>query len=916
MGTKKSKNNNTSHKKNNTIKNKEMNNTSKRKDKKIKFSKRHPKISMTIKLFIVLFLILIVVGAGIVVGMLYGMWGQDFEINEKELILNGNSIIYDSEGNVKAELSGDESRKIIKLEDMAELLPKAYVAIEDERFYSHSGVDFKRTAGAIGTFIIHRGGSSYGGSTITQQLVKNITDEKERTGIGGITRKVKEWAKALKIERMLSKSQILELYLNVLYVGGEGNLHGVELGAEYYFDKTAKNLTLEECAFLAGINSAPNGYNPYGEKGYEKNEDKAKKINNKTKTVLRKMLELQFINQEEYDKAVEAVNNGLKFKKGTQSSKIFSYHTDAVISRVIEDFMNEKGWKREYATTYVYGGGLKIYTTEKPDVQEQIEKIMVDKASTYQRKSSKNKDVKSQSAMVVIDNETGYVVGMYGGLGKKTESRGLNRCTQSPRSTGSSIKPIADLLPGLQEGKITASTMYLDSPTEFENGTYKPKNDHSSYSGEMNLRNAVAKSHNIPFVKVMAEVTNPVATEYLKKLGITTLSETKDLGLSLAIGGLSNGITTLEMAGAYATVANNGVYRTPLIYTKVVNSEGETELEPKQEEVEVCSKQTAYIIKDMLTSVVKSGGTAPYCAIGGMDVAAKTGTTNADKDRWLCGFTNYYTGATWYGYDDPEEVHYDGNPSGQIWAAVMKLLHKDKKNSKFEKPDGIVSVKVCSHTGLKATSKCSSTYTEIFAEGNIPESCDESGHYAEICSESGLLATEYCPEKESRSFSYVLPKERQKLWVTSKSYSKAPTERCKIHTAESSKQNSEAPTISLIGEINVTLNVGENYVEKGATAKDSIDGDITSKIQISGSVNTSKAGKYSVTYKVKNSAGKETTVTRNITVKEKNETKPTPTPTPTPSPTPKPTQKEEEKPDTPQKPENAGGGEQTSNDNT
>ena len=861
----------------------------KEKKAKSKFSQKHPKLSITLKLGIVLILAVIVIAAGIVVGMLYGMWGQDFEISEEELKVAGNSILYDSAGNVLAELKGDENRKVIKLEDMAEYLPKAYVAIEDERFYDHDGVDYKRTGAAIVTYILHRGSSSYGGSTITQQLVKNITNEKAKTGKEGITRKVKEWAKAFQIEKMLSKDQILEMYLNVIFVG-EKNC-GVEVGAEYYFNKTAKDLNLEECAFLAGINNRPNYYNPYGEKKYGKDETKTKEINNRTKTVLKKMLDLGYIDQEKYDEASKKVEDGLKFKKGTTKGSIYSYHTDATIAQVITDLVNEKGWSEEYATTYVYGGGLKIYSTQNTEVQETIENTMVKKASTYQKNSASKKDsdgnkVKSQAAMVVIDNQTGYVVGVVGGLGEKTTSRGLNRATQSPRQTGSSIKPIADVLPALQEGILTASTRYLDVKTKFDNGKFEPKNDHNSYSGNISIRTAIAKSHNVPFVKVMAELTPAVSREYLHKMGITSVSDEKDVGLALAIGGLYRGISTLEMAGAYATIANDGVYRTPLFYTKIEDDKGNTVLEPKQETREVCSKQNAYILKDLLTSVVESGGTAPYCSISGMDVAAKTGTTNDDYDRWLCGFTNYYTGATWYGFDDPETVYYSGNPSGQIWAAIMKNLHKNKKSSKFEKPDGVVWIKVCKETGLRASKKCSSTYSELFSEENIPDYCDESGNAVEICEDTGKLANEFCPNKETKYFSYILPKERLKLWKTPMSISKAPTEVCSEHNEKTSAESANAPKISLIGDATMTLTVGDVYTEKGATAKDDKDGDITSKIQISGSVNTSKAGTYTVKYTVKNSYGKETTKTRTIIVKEKESTAPVTPSTPTKPSTP------------------------------
>ncbi len=241
---------------------------------------------LAIKIIIVLFLLLCVIGAGVVAGIFFGLFGDDFEITKEELKIGAaNSVIVDSNGGIIANLSGDEKRKIITLEDMADYLPKAYVAIEDERFYKHSGVDFKRTAGAI----IHTvfGKSSYGGSTITQQLVKNITKDKEDSGLEGIFRKVKEWAKAYQVERMISKDQILELYLNILFVGSS-NLHGVELGAQYYFNKSAKDLDLAECAFMAGINSSPNAYDPFDE-----TKDVTEKIKKKTKTVLAKMKELR-----------------------------------------------------------------------------------------------------------------------------------------------------------------------------------------------------------------------------------------------------------------------------------------------------------------------------------------------------------------------------------------------------------------------------------------------------------------------------------------------------------------------------------------------------------------------------------------------------------------------------------------------
>ena len=361
---------------------------------------------MAIKIMLVIFLLLCVIGAGIVAGMFFGLFGDDFEITKEELKIGAsNSVVVDSNGGVIANLSGDEKRKVIKLEDMADYLPKAYVAIEDERFYKHNGVDLKRTAGAI----LHTvtGNSSYGGSTITQQLVKNITKDDESSGLAGIFRKVKEWAKAYQVERMISKDQILELYLNILYVGGEGNLHGVELGAEYYFNKSAKDLSLAECAFLAGINSSPNYYNPYKLASSNDTEEKRdERIKSKVLTVLAKMKELGYIqNEEEYNEAVKQAEEGLKFEKAAiATGTTYSYHTDAVIDQVINQVMDEKDISRQLAENYVYSSGLTIHSTVDSTIQARLEE---EYAKEKYKKTSPSKKQTTQSGMAIIDYKTG-----------------------------------------------------------------------------------------------------------------------------------------------------------------------------------------------------------------------------------------------------------------------------------------------------------------------------------------------------------------------------------------------------------------------------------------------------------------------------------------------------------------------------
>ena len=775
----------------------------KTKNKEGKFSARHPKLMMAIRIFILIFLLLCVIGAGVVAGVFFGLFGDDFEITKEELTIGAaNSVIVDQNGAVIAELSGDEKRKIITLEDMAEYLPKAYVAMEDERFYQHNGVDIKRTAGAILNTLL--GDSSYGGSTITQQLVKNITQDDERSGIAGIMRKVREWAKAYQVERMISKD--------------------VELGAEYYFNKSAKDLTLAECAYMAGINSSPSRYNPFDE-----TKDNTELIKNQTKVALNKMNELGYINnQEEYDAAIAEVDAGLNFQKGAiATTSSYSYHTEAVLDQVIDQVMEEKGWSQQLAENYVYSSGLTIYSTVDTNIQTQMEEEFAeDRYVVAGRATNKETGEKlndhSQAAMVVIDYKTGNVVGTVGGLGEKTDSRGLNRATQSVRQTGSSIKPIAVIAPGLQEKVITAATAYMDQETDF-GGKYIPKNQNGKYSNEsVNIRYFIAKSLNVPAVKIMRELSPSKSIEYLNKMGLSHINADEDADLSLALGGTTNGATPLEMAGAYASIANDGVYITPTFYTKVVDSSGNTVLTPKQEQTRVISEQNAYIVKSILQETVKSSvGTATYCAISGMDVAAKTGTTDDDYDRWLCGFTPYYAAACWYGYDQPETVVYSGNnPAGVIWDSVMTAIHKDLENATFTRPSGIVEETVCRTTGCLATTGCTNTYTEIFTQDNLPEQCEGHGSQT-ICSESGLVATEYCSqycEVRQNYYGAVLPKEQLGLWTPLNGTSSSGTRVngvCTLHT-EPKEEDPPRNITPSTNTTNTTNSTGDGNTSSGA----------------------------------------------------------------------------------------------------
>lgn len=620
----------------------------------------------------------------------------------KDIIKCENSVVVDSTGNVIAVLGESRIQEYVKLEDIPKNLVNAYVSIEDKNFYKHNGINVKRTAGAVASYVFNGGSSSFGGSTITQQLVKNITGDNETK----ISRKVQEWDRAIKTELVLSKDEILETYLNIIYVGP--NIYGVEKGAEYYFNKKVSELDLAECAFLAGINNSPNSYNPFGK------NDNSEKIKSRTTTVLNVMLEQGYISNESYDLAVSELQSGLKFNKGKLEPKgdaIYSYMVDATISEVINDLENKKGMSTNFATNYLYFSGLKIYSTQNSDIQREIEKEC--EKNKYMIKSAQYENTTAQAAMVVMNHNNGQVMGCVGGLGKKTISRGFNRATQALRQTGSAIKPIAVLGPALEEKIITPVTIYDDTKTVFAEG-YSP-DDCEKELGEITVRRAVESSQNIPFVKIMEQLTPEKSMKYMEKEGIANLTD-GDKNLGLALGGLEKGSSPLEMASAYACIANGGNYIEPTFYTKVENSKGKIILKSKQKSRKVYSEDTAYVLKELLTEPVNGeNGTARTCKIDGMEVAAKTGTTNDNYDKWLCGFTKYYTAVTWFGYDVNEPINEGANSmANQIWGNVMREIHRYLIKADFDKPKDVEEVVVCRKSGKVAESGCGEAYVEYF----------------------------------------------------------------------------------------------------------------------------------------------------------------------------------------------------------
>lgn len=777
-----------------TKNNKEGNSKETKKGKK----KKHKILKRVILTIFLLVMVTGLTGVGMVAGIFFS---DKWAITKDELIANGNTEVYDADNKMLAILKvgeGDGNRKVVSIDKMGRHTVNAYVAIEDKRFYEHSGIDLLRTAKATVSYALHRGNTSDvgGGSTITQQLVKNLMKDDEDSGMAGVERKIREMSRAYQIESMLTKSQIIEKYLNVIFIGGN-NLHGVEYGAQYYFAKSAEDLDLAESAFLAGINDGPNLYDPY-----DKENDHTERIKNRTKLVLNFMKDQNRISddpqeaEELYNEAIAKVEEGFEFKKGEIEIGSTSYFVTEAVREVARDLAEQKDISYGTAEDIIKSGGYKLYTTQNTEIQERLIKEMA--KDTYVSKRTYTvkedgetikKETRTNAGMTIIEHSTGKVVAMAGDLQQDRGDMATNYATSTERQTGSSIKPLANVAPGLEEKVITAATVYNDAATNF--GNYNPHNVGSNY-GLCTVRKSIERSSNIVNLKIMSNVGLETSIKYLHEFGLNTYDAKEDV-LSLAIGGSKNSSSTLQMAAAYATLANGGEYIEPTFYTKLVDSDGKTILEPKQEKRRVISEANAYIVSNILLDVVNgSQGTAGPCAISGMDVAAKTGTTDNKDNKWLCGYTPYYAAATWYGFgmgtgDYWRVPNSKENSARTIWANVMKDIHKGLDKKRFKKPSSVVTAKICLQSGKVATSNCKSTYTEYFATGTVPKECD--GHTAvKICKETGKLATPYCPETEEKYYATKPEKEQNATWKTSWGKgNEPPKDTCDKHTEETSK---------------------------------------------------------------------------------------------------------------------------------
>jgi penicillin-binding protein 1A len=708
--------------------------------------------------FVIGTILLIGVVTGLIIAGIFMVYvkttlAPNLKVNADEYTMDLSSILYyqDKETGNWEELQtlhAEENRIWVDYEQIPDALWQAAVSIEDKRFFDHHGVDWSRTASATFNMFLHSR-NTYGGSTITQQLLKNMTGDNQ----GTVKRKVTEIFRALEFEKNYSKQEILELYLNTIYLGY--GCYGVQTAAQYYFGKDVSQLSVAECASLIGITNNPSMYGPLiSEKTRANNKERQENI-------LSEMLKQGYIDQATYDTADA---EELQFTDGSTTaeelvaeangetanteSKYNSYFVDQVIRDAVNDMQEQLGISEESAKNKIYYGGYNIYTTIDPDAQSIAE-------SVYENRENLDVTSKSgqklQSGITIVDVTTGNVVAMVGGVGEKTGDLVWNYATGT-RQCGSSIKPLSVYAPALDAGAITMASTFDNYPVRELNGNPWPKNSPQGYTGWTTLSTGVARSINTVAVRVIEKLGISNSYQFMtENLNMDTIVADDMNTASLGLGGLTNGTNTEEMAAAYASFANDGVYNSPRLYTKITDAEGNTVLENETDTHVAMKETTAYFMNKLLQGVV-SGGTGTSANFGNMAIAGKTGTTSENYDRYFVGYTPYYCAAVWCGYDQNEKISYSGNPSITMWKKVMSQLHDGLERKSFDKPSsGLTSVTVCMDSGLLATDACacdlrgSRVQTVEVATGTAPtESCNLHT-MIDYCSEGKCIAGPECP---------------------------------------------------------------------------------------------------------------------------------------------------------------------------
>ena len=593
----------------------------------------------------------------------------DLDLND--FTLNQSSIIYyqDSNGDYQklTTVKSSENRIWVDGDQIPQHMKDALVAIEDKRFYTHKGVDWFRTAHAV--LNMFTGGSTFGGSTITQQLIKNLTQQDDIT----VQRKLLEIFQALDLEKNYDKDEILEYYLNAVFFG-EG-CYGVQTAAQTYFGKDAKDLSVAESAAIVGITNLPTYYDPF----YSVENNKERQEN-----VLREMYKQGYLNKSEYE---AAKSEELEFVRGENSPdtfNVYSYYEEVVLSDVIGDLAEAKGISRNAASQLVHNAGYEIYACIDKDIQAKVDAIYTDPEQLPKSYSGTKSQL--QSAIVIIDQTTGEIKALSGGTGEKTISYGLNRATGTTRPPGSSIKPIAVYGPAVEYGLISPSTMVLDADethVQLAHTSWYPKNSPNTYDGIITITTALQKSKNTVAAQIMDKLTPSASLEFLRsRLGVTSLIDSDADYAAMALGEPHYGITVREMAQAYTALANDGVFTYSRTYTMVKDRSGKIILDNQPQTIRAFSQETARTMTYMLNNAA-TYGTGSESRLSNMPVAGKTGTTTSNRDRWFCGYTPYYTCAVWTGYDTPETMSFSGNPATQIWQKVMSAIHADLPRKEF-----------------------------------------------------------------------------------------------------------------------------------------------------------------------------------------------------------------------------------------
>lgn len=774
-----------------------------------KKNKKKKKKRKGLRIFLVVLGILILAAVGLCIGAWISIIKSAPTLNTSDIVpTNYTSIIYDDSGAEIDKLHGEENREYVTLDMIPEDLQHAVVSIEDERFYDHNGIDIKGIFRAIYIDIIEWD-FSQGASTITQQLIKNemLSSEKK------LTRKLQEQYLAVKYEKELeqtlgskqaAKNYILELYLNTISLNH--GLNGVGSAAEFYFGKEINELDLAECACLAGITKNPSKYSPISNP--EANKERQT-------TVLNKMLDLGYITQAEYDSAIaEDIYSNLVGKQTSdeESVSLHNYFVDHLIVTLANDLQEQRNLNKQEAYNLIYSGGLQIYSTMSQDVQGRLEDVFNDDSlfppsdrtydATYtisvlnkqtneqehhtESKTVSNKDEAEafaeemkakyvddthtmvldnltvsnslQAAMVILDYKTGNIKAIVGGRGTKSGDLVFNRATQAYRQPGSCFKVLAAYAPAIDQDIYSAGSFIKDEP--FTVGSWSPGNWWgSSYRGYATVREGIRDSMNILAAKVIVDAGVYNAYNYLLNFGFEQVTE-DDINANTSLGGLTNGVSVLELTAAYGAIANGGVYMKPTPYTKVLDHDGNVLLEYDYEGKRVIKETTAFLLTDMMEDVISGGGTGGLARFqkNNMPVAGKTGTTTDDKDLVFAGYTPYYAAGIWMGYDTPKKISYDKSYHLIVWRAIMDQLHDNLAYKEFEKPEGITTASYCAiQNGSPIDGVCSADYYGAGYYGNMvsndyctaataPKSqCSAHAMYR-ICKESGCLAGPNCPD--------------------------------------------------------------------------------------------------------------------------------------------------------------------------